>query len=95
MFITLGLLIAAVATITAVVVYIIKYAKVKEQRRLLRIKQAQERVVALIHDGDYGVISGVWDNSSSTLEQGRVLKSSQIDEETRQYLPENEIVEGF
>lgn len=95
MFLTIAALLLAAAAITAVVVYIIKYAKVKEQLRQLRVKQAQERVVALIHDGDYGVISGVWDNSSSTLEQGRVLKSSQIDEETRQYLPENEIVEGF
>ena len=94
-FLTIGALIAAVAAITAVVVLIIKYRKVQEQLRQLKIKQAQERVVALIHDGDYDVISGVWDNTTGTLEQGSVLRGSQIDDETREYLPENDIVMGF
>ncbi len=93
MFLSMGALLLLLAGATIVTVAVITYKKIKAYLSNLRIKSAVTRFVALHNAGnEQHVYAGIFDDERNSIPEATAFKGKSIDDETRHYLPEEEVI---
>ena len=94
MILTIGTLLALMVGAAVVTLTVITYKKIRDylkQKRLL--KNSSTRFVARYKAGDYETINiGIWDTEANSVSDPIILKGKATDDETRHYLPAEEVI---